>query len=124
MQLLYESDLTGKPVQELLPGFLERTAAGEDVKEFVSRLAAGQSAHREDIDRLLAQAADNWELDRIAAVDRAILRLAASELISMNDIPPAVTINEAVEIAKRYSTLESAKFVNGILDRVKELAGR
>ncbi len=109
---------------ELCEEFRASSKAGEEVQEFVCCLAARAGERWEEIDEVIGRAAENWDLDRMAAVDRAILRLGACELLLMDDIPPAVTLNEAIEIAKKYSTPESGKFVNGILDRVRRLCGR
>ena len=78
---------------------------------------------RGEVDTLIASSATNWQLDRMAAVDRNILRLAAIELLYREDVPPKVAINEAIEIAKQYSTTESGYFVNGVLDRIRRMAG-
>jgi len=87
-------------------------------RTFVERIVRGFYARREEIDERLATASQNWRLERMARVDRNLLRLAAFEILCCDDIPPKVAINEAVEIAKAYSTRESGAFVNGILDRV------
>ncbi len=102
----------------------EDDAAGEDEpgtgegRSFVERIVRGVHGRREEIDERLTAASQNWRLERMARVDRNLLRLAAFEILCCDDIPPKVAINEAVEIAKAYSTRESAAFVNGILDRV------
>ncbi len=124
LKLFYESDLTGKQMAELCEEFRASSEAGEEVQEFVCCLAGRAGERREEIDEMLGRAAENWDLDRMAAVDRAILRMGVCELLLMDDIPPSVTINEAIEIAKKYSTPESGKFVNGILDKVRRLCGR
>ena len=77
-----------------------------------------------EIDKLLAAALQNWDLRRLGAVDRAILRLAVAEMLTCPDIPPAVTINEAIEIARSLASAESARFANGVLDRVRKEIGR
>ena len=82
-------------------------------------LARGTVEHLEEIDALIQRYTLNWDLDRITLIDRACLRLALYEMLHCDDIPPVVSINEAVDIAKRFSTAESGKFVNGILDKVK-----
>ena len=86
---------------------------------FAEPLIRGTLEHRDEIDALIKKHAKNWELHRIAAVDRNILRLAIYEMLHREDIPPVVSINEAVDIAKKFSTQDSGKFVNGILDKVK-----
>jgi N utilization substance protein B len=89
------------------------------VRLFADPLIRGALEHREEADGLIKKFAKNWDLHRIAAVDRNILRLAIYEMLHRDDIPPVVSINEAVDIAKKFSTQDSGKFVNGILDKVK-----
>ena len=95
--------------------------SGEDLRKFSQELVSGTLRHLEEIDRIIQEAAENWEMGRMAVVDRNILRCAAYEIIYRNDIPAAVTINEALEIAKKYSSLESASFINGLLDKIAHL---
>ena len=95
------------------------TAEEAAVRLFAEPLIRGAIEHREKIDGQIKKYAANWELHRIAAVDRNILRLAIYEMLYREDIPPIVSINEAVDIAKKFSTEDSGKFVNGILDKVK-----
>jgi N utilization substance protein B len=104
----------GQPT-ELPPPTTDEAA----VRLFADPLIRGALEHREESDELIRKHAINWELHRIAAVDRNILRLAIYEMLHRDDIPPVVSINEAVDIAKKFSTQESGKFVNGILDKVK-----
>ncbi|MBI3880754.1 MAG: transcription antitermination factor NusB [Verrucomicrobia bacterium] len=89
------------------------------VRLFADPLIRGVLEHREKLDAVIQQHTLNWELHRIAAVDRNILRLAIFEMLHRDDIPPVVSINEAVDIAKKFSTEQSGRFVNGILDKVK-----
>ncbi len=95
------------------------TAEEATVRLFADPLIRGALEHREESDALIKKHARNWELHRIAAVDRNILRLAIFEMLHREDIPPVVSINEAVDIAKKFSTQDSGKFVNGILDKIK-----
>lgn len=95
------------------------SAAEAEVRGFAEPLIRGTVQHREAIDEQIKKHVRNWELHRIAAVDRNILRLAIYEMLHREDIPPVVSINEAVDIAKKFSTQDSGKFVNGILDKVK-----
>jgi transcription antitermination protein NusB len=104
----------GQPA-ELLPPTAEETA----IREFADPLIRGTLEHRDEADAVIKKHAKNWELHRIAAVDRNIMRLAIYEMLHREDIPPIVSINEAVDIAKKFSTQDSGKFVNGILDQVK-----
>ena len=95
------------------------TAEEAEVRTFADPLIRGALEHRNESDTCISKHAKNWELHRIAAVDRNILRLAIYEMLHREDIPPVVSINEAVDIAKKFSTQDSGKFVNGILDKVK-----
>jgi N utilization substance protein B len=95
------------------------TAEEAAVRLFADPLIRGALEHREEADEHIKKHAINWELHRIAAVDRNVLRLAIFEMLHRDDIPPVVSINEAVDIAKKFSTQDSGKFVNGILDKVK-----
>jgi transcription antitermination protein NusB len=90
------------------------------VRSFADPLIRGAIEHREEIDGKIRHYAENWDLHRMAVVDRNVLRLAVYEMLYREDIPPIVSINEAVDIAKRFSTQDSGKFVNGILDRLKD----
>ncbi len=104
----------GEPV-EIPPPTAEEAA----VRLFAEPLIRGALQNRDEADLVIKKHAKNWELHRIAAVDRNILRLAIYEMLHRDDIPPVVSINEAVDIAKKFSTQDSGKFVNGILDKVK-----
>ena len=95
------------------------TADEAAVRLFADPLIRGAIDHRDEADTLIRKYCKNWDLPRIAAVDRNILRLAIYEMLHRNDIPPVVSINEAVDVAKKFSTQDSGKFVNGILDSVK-----
>ena len=99
--------------------FIERRLL-EDRKlcEFTEGLIAGVKEHQAQIDAMISEVAENWRLDRMAAIDRNILRLGAYEMLFCPEVPAKVAINEALELAKRYSTAQSSRFVNGILDRV------
>jgi len=104
----------GQPV-ELPPP----TAAEAEERLFAEPLIRGTLEHRDAIDKQIKNHVKNWELHRIAAVDRNIMRLAIYEMFYRDDIPPVVSINEAVDIAKKFSTQDSGKFVNGVLDKIK-----
>ena len=104
---------------ELPPATAEEVAT----RQFADRLIRGVLEHRPELDNRIMQFAQNWDLKRMAVVDRNVLRLAIYEMFFREDIPPVVSINEAVDIAKKFSTEASGKFVNGILDKIKgELA--
>ncbi len=87
---------------------------------FAEELARGVIAHHPEIDPLIARHAEHWEIDRMGTVDRNAMRIAVYEMLYRHDIPPVVSINEAVDLAKAYSSIESGKFVNGILDRIRK----
>ena len=95
------------------------TAEEAETRLFAEPLIKGVLEHRDAIDEQIKKHAKNWDFHRIAAVDRNIMRLAIYEMLHREDIPPVVSINEAVDIAKKFSTQDSGKFVNGILDKVK-----
>jgi N utilization substance protein B len=95
------------------------TASEAEMRLFAEPLIRGTLQHRDVIDEHIKKHVKNWALHRIAAVDRNVLRLAIYEMLHREDIPPVVSINEAVDIAKKFSTEDSGKFVNGILDKIK-----
>ena len=103
--------------EQALVDMVERSGDGE-VSEFATELVRGTLAEVSKLDDIIREVAQNWDLGRMATIDRNILRLAAYELLHCADIPPKVSINEAIELAKGYSTAESGTFVNGILDRL------
>lgn len=110
-----EGPTWGQPV-ELPPLTTEETS----IREFADPLIRGTLEHLDELDAQIRKYAKNWKLERMAVVDRNVLRLAIYEMLYRDDIPPVVSINEAVDVAKKFSTEDSGKFVNGILDKVKE----
>jgi len=122
---LFQIDFTEKKLgRRELDEFWADKKENREIREFAEELVKGTLGKLEDIDALIEKLAENWILGRMAAVDRNILRLAAFEILYRKDIPPAVTINEALEIAKKYSSSESAPFLNGVLDRLAKEAGK
>jgi N utilization substance protein B len=121
IQFLYQYD-AHKPVnvEEALAGFWKQTEEKQNVQDFANDLLRGALEKRPEVDAKIRTLADNWDFERLAVVDRNILRLAVYEMLFRPEIPPVVSINEAIEIAKKFSTAESGKFVNGLLDRVKK----
>lgn len=121
LQILYQVDITGETVEAVLSRFWQNREepCQEQVKNFTEGLVKGVTQNLAMIDERISEYATNWQLKRMAVVDRNILRLSCYELLLREDIPPKVSINEAVELAKKYSGPESGKFVNGILDRIK-----
>lgn len=98
---------------------MDNAEASADVRAFAQTLVDGVIASLSAIDGAIAAAADNWSVERLAVVDRNVLRLAVHELMQADDVPPAVAIDEAIELGKRYSTAQSGSFINGVLDRVR-----
>ncbi len=118
LQVLYQAEQNPGLAQADIDRFLHRRLQDAKLCDFARGLVAGVKAHREAIDAMITEAAENWRLDRMAAIDRNILRLGAFEILFEDGVPAKVAINEALELAKRYSTAQSSRFVNGILDRV------
>jgi len=120
LQFLYRLDFfDSDDLKNELGSFWNETGEIEpDIRNFASEIITGTIRNLEAIDSVIQKFAEKWTLSRIASIDRNILRFAAYELLYRKDIPDAVTINEALEIAKKYSTAESAAFINGILDRI------
>ena len=134
VQALFHADISGDSLsaalQNLWAGLLEgegfdddRPPESEEV-EFAQRLALGVEARRDELDKLIEDCSTNWRLPRMPVVDRNILRLAAYELMDCADIPATVSINEAIELAKRFGSKDSRAFVNGMVDRMARSLGR
>jgi transcription antitermination protein NusB len=123
LDILFEADLRGAPAQEVLAAHRKaRVREGQPpLNEYVGILVEGVTANRERIDELLSTYAIGWTLDRMPAVDRNLLRIGTFELLWLDDVPDAVAIDEAVELATSLSTDESPTFVNGLLARLLEL---
>jgi transcription antitermination factor NusB len=120
LQLLYQLDLRGEEILPEIGAYLDDAASGDaEMRSFAKELILGYWEQRQPIDQKIEEVAKNWQLRRMAAIDRNILRLATYELLYRDDIPPLVTINEAIDIAKKFSTKNSGPFVNGILDNIR-----
>jgi len=118
--MLYQRDIGKHDCRYILNSFWEMNEHSPQVREFATRLFEGSVARLKEIDELIQSHAENWRLSRMAAVDRNILRLAVYELLSEEKTPSTVVINEALEVARKFSTHESAQFVNGILDSIRK----
>jgi transcription antitermination factor NusB len=119
LKILYQIDITARDIDKISQAFwADEKNKDEEILEFCQRLIYGVRENLKAIDEKISRYATNWQLKRMAIIDRNILRLGVFELHYASDIPPKVTINEAVELAKRYGDLESSKFVNGILDKI------
>lgn len=119
MQMLYQHEVGGQAIEELIATYLSQVPGEEESKRFARLLFEGVRAKEGELDEILSRYLANWSLSRLAVVDRAVLRIALYEFLHLSNVPTAVTINEAVELAKRYSTDESGKFVNGVLDKIR-----
>ena len=119
LQMLYEFDVGKNSKEEILHSFWQMNDHPEKVGEFADYLFEGTLKRLEEIDAVIQKHTKNWRLSRMAVVDRNILRLAVFEFLSGSQTPETVVINEALDIARKYSTQESALFVNGILDSIK-----
>ncbi len=120
LQLLYQHEMNQVPRQTLFEDFWEDNLdAEQEVRDYAEKLVSGTLEHLAELDKIIVRHAENWQLHRMAVIDRNILRFGAFELLYLTDeIPPKVAINEAVNIAKRFSQEEAGKFVNGILDKI------
>jgi N utilization substance protein B len=117
-QVLFFIDLTGTATDPALSLFRANFESEEAESLFIRELVSGVSARRDDLDRTIEAASQNWRLSRMSRIDRNILRLGAFELLHSPDVPPSVAMDEAIELAKKYGDEHSASFVNGILDRI------
>ena len=120
LQMLFQWEVGSHTPSKVVAAFLPPLKADAAVKEFARSLFEGTVANIETIDPLLRRHAEHWKLERMAAVDRNVLRLALYELLYHADTPPPVVINEALELARRFSAADSVEFVNGILDAIRK----
>lgn len=124
LQVLYQIDLSGEEPEQALKSYFQYLSESEEVAEFAHELVRGWALHRDAIDAKIREVSRHWRLERMARVDRNVLRLGAWELGERRDVPRAVVLDEAVEVAKRFGTEESGAFVNGVLDRIADDLGR
>jgi N utilization substance protein B len=118
-QILYQWDMTREPIDHVLNLFWKVRSGTPEMKKMAERLARGAHGQAAQLDEAVTAALTNWRFDRVAGVDRNIMRLAAYELVNERDTPASVIIDEAVEMAKRFGEADSPPFVNGVLDAVK-----
>lgn len=119
LQMLFQWDITHDTIDQVAATFWDNSDEEPSVRNFANLLAAGAVEHVEIIDRLIERHTEHWRLDRMAVVDRNLLRLATQEFLYDRETPKSVVINEAIEIAKRFSSQESPQFINGILDGIR-----
>jgi N utilization substance protein B len=123
LQILYQWEIGGLPIEEAIRTFWsvgDREPLGSHGRAFAEALARGTVADRERIDPLIAASAEHWRLGRMAVLDRLILRLATHEFLRAPDTPRKVVINEALELARTFSTDDSVRFINGVLDGIRK----
>ena len=119
LRILYQSEILRREIKLTAEHSWEGLEDPDPtVKDFAQRIVDGVAQHIEDINKKISQYATNWQLKRMAIINRNILRIGVFELLYADDIPPKVSINEAIELAKKYGDLESSKFTNGILDKI------
>lgn len=124
LQMLYQMEASGVSAQQAIHLFWSNLGATREGEDFANRLVRGYEDEHERIDGIIRDVSQHWRLERMTRVDRNILRLATYELLRMEDVPRRVTLNEAVELAKRFGSDQSAGFVNGVLDRIASDLGK
>jgi transcription antitermination factor NusB len=122
LQFLYQLDLRGPEQIKELNNFLRENESDRETVNYARTVVQGVHEHCAEIDEILGAVAKNWQVSRMAVVDRNVLRIGAYELLYVPEVPPKVSINEAIELGKRFSTASSGAFVNGILDKVSQIA--
>ena len=120
LQLLYQWEGERAEPATLLPEFWKGRREDAGTRKFAEQLFLGAAAAAEELDALIAAHSEHWKLDRMAAIDRNLLRLAVHEMRTRTDVSPAVVINEALEIARRFSSADSVEFINGVLDAIRK----
>jgi len=120
LQILFQLEFNDSQLDKTISQFLENKKADKEEKELCTRLICGIVANQAEIDKIIQSASQNWRISRMAIVDKNILRMAAYEMLYDKDLAPAIIINEAIEIAKKYSSDQSATFINGILDALNK----
>ena len=119
LQVLYQLDITKKDAHQALAQLRENFITKEDDHEFTERIVLGVIEHCLEMDRLIEKYSEHWQLGRMMIIDLNILRMAIFELLYCKEIPPKVSLNEAIDLGKRYGSEESGSFINGILDRIQ-----
>jgi N utilization substance protein B len=120
LQILFQLEFNDSELENIFESFWQEKKASKEIKEYSRWLVEGIVSHRERIDRLIQSVSENWRIDRMALVDRNVLRIAVFELLCEERLAPAIVIDEAIEISKKYSSEEAATFVNGILDAARK----
>jgi transcription antitermination factor NusB len=123
LKILYRIEISKESVDSSLKDFWSKAAGSVDKEthDFVEVLVKGACENVTAIDEIISKYTDNWDISRMAVIDRNIMRMSVYEMLYRNDIPPNVSLNEAIELAKKYGDVDSGKFVNGILDKIKRV---
>jgi len=116
LQVLYQVDTTGIDAPQALELFWLNFEAPANARDFATLLVTGTLAHVDEVDNAIRHCSDNWSIERMARVDKSILRMAIYEMLYLHEIPPKATLNEAIDLGKRYGSENSGSFINGILD--------
>jgi N utilization substance protein B len=124
LQMLYAVEVSGGDLERAISDFWRELPGDAEGRPYADEVVRGVASDRARLDALIASASANWRLERMARVDRNVLRIGAWELATRQDVPRAVALDEAVELAKRFGTEESGAFVNGVLDRIADDLGR
>lgn len=118
--MLFQIDVAGGKPEDVYPHFWREHDAEAEVKRFAEELVEGVVGDREVLDRIIGGSAENWRIERMAVVDRNILRMAVYELSHLTETPPVVVLDEAIEVGKKYGSEQSGSFINGILDAIRQ----
>jgi N utilization substance protein B len=126
LQMLYQMEMTGQPPDEVIESYYELASGDEDnnpeaaalIRPFAEELMNGVYAHREELDKMIVAASENWRLERMSIIDRNVLRIALYEMLYRLEIPPKVSLNEAIDLGKTFGSPDSGAFINGILDHL------
>lgn len=132
LQMLYQMEMTGQPPHTVIDLYYELSSGGDDdnrnfdlaVRPFAEQLVGGVHAHRDELDRMIVAASENWRIERMSIIDRNVLRIALFEMLYCLEIPPKVSINEAIDLGKTFGNPDSGAFINGILDRLLQEVNR
>lgn len=122
LQALYQRDITKQDAFKITVQLSEHFSTEKGRDEFAERIVLGVLEHLQELDRLIERYSEHWRLDRMTVIDRSILRIATFEFLYCEDIPPKVTLNEAIELGKQYGSDDSGSFINGILDQIQKEA--
>ena len=123
LQILYQIDITNDSIDAVMNQYWQNRDRNPEVIDFANEIIRGTIEYLSEIDAIITQHSENWEISKMPIIDRNILRFAIYEILYVDDIPPKVTIDEAVELANKFSTPHSGKFINGVLDKIMTLNG-